>query len=232
MGAVTLEYLNDFVDKAAVVTCADGPGTAGATLADLRVETRTESAFLYGRFVYLKMARAQRVKAHDEFQQLFRMIYGAVWAEIQGAVFLHPSGQENPRVHICTDTYPRIGLRVFQEDVILRLVLFYQIILEQERIGLGIHHGILRIRYLAHQDPGLGIQTLGCHEILRHPFMQILSLTYINNIPFRVIVSIDSGGMWKQSYFFSNVQVLPSLQPLWRRHEDHVLGWCHRGRKA
>ena len=126
----------------------------------------------------------------------------AVRAEISRPVMHHTARKIHLRERPRTDAYPRIGLRVFQEDVIAWLVLLDQIVFKQQSIRFGFNDGVLRIGDFRDHDRRLARKPFCRNEILRNPLVEVLGLAYINDIPLGVIIAIDSGGMWKERYFF------------------------------
>lgn len=153
------------------------------------------------------VAGAYLIVLREEFQQVSGMHDRTVRPEIP--VSLHDSsGEIDFRELIPGYAYPRIGLGVLEKDIVLRLVLFDEIILKQQCVSLSIDHRILRIRYLGDKYPRLGIEPLRGHEILRHALVEVLRLAYIYDNPLGVIIPVNSGGMRKQCYFFSYCQCL------------------------
>lgn len=143
------------------------------------------------------VAGAYLIVLREKFQQVSGMHDRTVRPEIP--VSLHDSsGEIDFRELIPSYAYPRIGFGVLEQDIVLRLVLLDEIVLEQKGVSLSIDHGILRIRYLGHKYPRLRIEPLRGHEILRHALVEVLCLTYIYDNPLGVIISVNSGGMWKQ----------------------------------
>lgn len=124
------------------------------------------------------------------------MLDGTVRAEIAGTVMDHLPGQEHTRKGLPCHTYPRIGLGVLQQYVVARFILLDQVVLEEQGVGLTVNDGILDVSNLGYENPGLEIQAVFGHEILRDALVQVLGLAYIDNIPRGVVIAIDPGGMW------------------------------------
>ena len=78
----------------------------------------------------------------------------------------------------------------------MRLVLLDQVVLEKQGVSLRVHDGILGVSNLGDKYPCLEVEAVFGHEILRDTLVQVLCLTYIDNIPRGVIIAIDPGGMW------------------------------------
>ena len=143
----------------------------------------------------------------EEFNKITSMNHTAVRTKVTGSVLDNPAGQEYLWEISTTDTYPRICLGVLQEDVITGLELLDQIVFKQKGIRLRVHDRIFRTCNLRHHYSCLASQALCWDKILRNSLMQILGLTHIYNSPLGIIISIDTGGMWKQCYFFSDSHI-------------------------
>ena len=86
------------------------------------------------------------------------------------------------------------------------LVLLDEVVLQQQGVGLAVHHAVLQVCNLAHQDAGLGVEPPGVHEILCHPLSEVLGLAHINNRSLGIVITVDSGGMRQEFYFLLNLQ--------------------------
>lgn len=160
----------------------------------------------------------QRIILLEEFEQIARVHHRAVRAEVARAVLLHAPGEEHPRIRLGCNAYPRVGLAVFQEYVVAGLVLLDEVVLQQQGVGLGVNHAVLQVRNLAHQDPGLGVQPLRRHEILRHPLVQVLRLAHIYHLPVGIVVPIHPGAVRQQRYFGTDIHynTYPTNAPMKR----------------
>ena len=143
------------------------------------------------------LALTQRIDRMNELHKISGMHHAAVRSEIPGSVPDHLAGKENLRELVLAHANPRIGLGVLQKDIVARLELLDQIILQQQRICLRLHDSVLRIGDLGHHHCSLAREPVRRHEILRHPLMQVLCLTHINHIPLGVIIPVYARGMWK-----------------------------------
>ena len=181
----------------AVLLLGDGPYAATLAAAYLEIQTGTKFVPEYGLRVYLEPAGADGVIGLEEIEQFAGVEGRAVRPEVTRAVAYELACQINPGERICADTYPRIGLGILEQDVVLWLVLLDKVVFKQQGIGLGVHHGVLGISNLAYQNPGLGIEPGWIDEVLRNPLVQVLGFAYIYHISLGVVVSVDSGGMWE-----------------------------------
>lgn len=122
---------------------------------------------------------------------------GTVRTEVTGAVLYHPTGQKHPRERLASHAYPRIGLGILEKYIVAGLILLDEVVLKQEGIRFTVNYGVTRIRNLADQHPGLGVEPVGRDKVLRNSLVQVLRLTHIYDISLGVIIPVDSGGMWK-----------------------------------
>ena len=144
----------------------------------------------------LVLAAPQRIICFEELYQSPGVHHGAIRTEIAGAVFFKLAGKEDLGKFVIGHTYPRIGLGVLEQDIVLWLILLDKVILEQQRISLAIHHRILHICNLGDQNTRLGVESGRVNKVLGYSLVEIFSLSYIYDIPLGVIVSVNSGGMW------------------------------------
>ena len=137
----------------------------------------------------------------EEFDKIARVDHTAVRPEITGPVLDHSAGKKHLRKVSRTDAYPWISLGVLEQDVVTGLELLDKVVFQQQSIRLRLDDSILGVGYLGYHDRGLACQSLCRHKILRHSLVQVLSLTYIYDIPLGVIIPIDTGGMREKFYF-------------------------------
>ena len=126
------------------------------------------------------------------------MAYRTVGSVIGSRTAVDPPCKEDLRELIVGHHYPWIGLGVLQQDVVVRLVLLYEVVFEKEGVRLGVNHGKLRIGDPGDEQPGLGVQPLGRDEVLGHPLVEVLGLAHIDNFPRGIVVAINPRGMWEQ----------------------------------
>ncbi len=77
-----------------------------------------------------------------------------IWigAQVFRAIFYHSSRRKNPRKGFLFNTNPRIGFVVFELNIVFRQILFYQVILQQQRIQFGVHNDIFQSCYLTNKN--------------------------------------------------------------------------------
>ncbi len=198
LAAAALEQFHDLLYALVIFLLRNPADAAAATFLYVIVQAGTVFATEYGVRGYLQIAGAELIGAVEELHQIARMHHTAVWAEIARTVLDDAPCEKDLREIAGADAYPRIGLGILQQDVVARLELLDQVVLQQKGVRLRLHHSILRISNLGDHHGRLARQPLGRHEILRHPLVQVLGLAHIYDIPLGVIIPVDSGGMWKQ----------------------------------
>ena len=85
--------------------------------------------------------------------QLQHNIYGitkTIWPVIFATFLIDGSRLEDPGVWFFRDTDRRIALPVFEQDVIMWLVLLDEVVFQQESILLAIYHDVANISYVAY----------------------------------------------------------------------------------
>lgn len=85
--------------------------------------------------------------------QLQHNIYGitkTIWPVIFPTFLIDGSRLEDPGVWFFRDTDRRIALPVFEQNVIVRLILLDEVVLQQESILLAIYHHVADISYVAY----------------------------------------------------------------------------------
>ena len=198
--------MDDLIDPAAVFFLGNRPDATALAAADMEFQAGPELAAQDGVGGDFEVAGAQGVHFVEEIHHVARVHHAAVGPEIAGAVLHHAARQEDLGEFVPGHADPGVGLGVLEQDVVAGLVLLDEVVLQQQGVGLGVHHAVLGVGDLAHQDAGLGVEPLRRHEILRHPLVQVLGLAHIDHIPRGVIIAIDTRGMREQCYFFSYVQ--------------------------
>ena len=192
------EDTDDLVDVVAVLLAGVGTHTGSLAPADVEIQARTELFPKDSLGRNRKVAGSQRVHLPEKIHQVAGMHHAAVRTEIPVAASLVDTARnEHFRKFVTRHADPGIRLRILQEDVVLRLVLLDEVVLQQQGIRFGVHDRILGVGDLRDEDPRLCRQPLGRHEILCHPLVQVLRLPHIDDIPRSVIIPVDARGMWK-----------------------------------
>ena len=125
----------------------------------------------------------------NQFQYHLNRIAETVRSIVFPDLFVDGSGFENSRKRFFGYANTRITLSVLQLDIIPRLALLYQIILQQKGILLTCYYHIFDIRYMNHQLPGFAALMLFI-EVTVYPPVKILCLTNIDDLPILIKVLV------------------------------------------
>ena len=194
--------MDDLFDPSLVLLFRNAADTTAAAAPEMEIQAGAEFLAEDRLRSDFEVAVAQGVHLGEESDQVPGVQDGTVRAEIAvPAALVHPPGNEHLRKLVPGHADPGIGLRILQEDIVLGLVLLDEIVLEEQRVSFGIDDGILGVRDPGDQQAGLGVQPLGRHKILGDPFVEILRLPHINDVPRGVVIPIDSRGMRKKCDF-------------------------------
>ena len=86
----------------------------------------------------------------DQFQHNIYGVAKTIRTIILTTFLIDGSRLEDPGVWFFRDTDRRIALSVFEQNVIVRLILLDEVILQQESILLAIYHHVADISYVAY----------------------------------------------------------------------------------
>ena len=104
----------------------------------------------------MNIAGTDRIEFVYQLQYQLYRIAEAVGSVILSAFLIDHPRFEDPGEWFARNAYVRIALPVFEQDVIARMVLLDEIVLQQERILFAIYHYIAYIRYMRYQLARLG----------------------------------------------------------------------------
>ena len=124
----------------------------------------------------------------------------AVRAKVAVA-FLYAPGDEHLGEVVAGDADPGIRLGILEQNIVLGLVLFDEVVLEEKGVGLGVYYRELGIGNLAHKDAGLGIEPLRGNKILRDALVKVFCLAHVYHFSLGVVVTVYAGRMREQGYF-------------------------------
>ena len=120
------------------------------------------------------------VEPPDEFEHGNHWCHIAVGTIIGTPFAVDVTGLEDTREWFVGDTDAGIGLAVFQQNIVARLVFLDETVLEQQGILLGIHHRVFDVSDFT--DEHLGFEPVHfLVEIGGHPPLQVLGLPHIDN---------------------------------------------------
>jgi len=129
----------------------------------------------------------------NEVHQPVRQISGKIRSVIGGPVFAQPPSDIYARIALRRELDVRIGLIVAQQNVIARLPLLDEIVLERERFLLIIDLDKGDLARFRDQRPGLRIGEAFVGEITADAVPQILGFAYVYDRAVGVFIKIDPG---------------------------------------
>jgi hypothetical protein len=86
----------------------------------------------------------------DQFKDSIYRIAETIGSVVLTGFLIDGTSLEYPRERLSCDTDTGITLSVFEQDVIVRLILLDEVILQQESILLAIYHHVADISYVAY----------------------------------------------------------------------------------
>ena len=129
----------------------------------------------------VERAGAQRNHLADELQHAVLHRHRRVGAEVLRTVALQlPRGLYAGKVLAAHDD-PRVGLVVFEQDVVTGLQLLDKRIFEQQGVGLTVDDDVADLGDLLHQHPHLGRMLLVLHEVGGDAFAQAFGLADVDD---------------------------------------------------
>ena len=106
------------------------------------------------------VAAAQGVELTDEFEQGIHGGYVAVGAIIGAVTRVYDAGLEDAGEIFVRHHDAGVGFAILEQDVVSRVPLLDEVVLQQQGILFGIHHDIAYIAYFAHQNGGFTVLVL------------------------------------------------------------------------
>ena len=157
---------------------------------DVKVQTRLLA------FLEHRAALAQREQLVDQGQVDVDLVHLRERAEVLGAVQDHGAGAKRLRELFVGEADHRVRLAVLEVDVVARLAILDEGVLQQQRLELVARHDHLEVGHLARHHFRLDVAA-GARAALkvgRHPGAQILRLAHVQHGALAVLEQIDAGG--------------------------------------
>ena len=129
----------------------------------------------------IERAGAQRDHLADEFQDAVLHRHRRVGPEVLRAVALQLARGLDAGEVLAAHDDPRVGLVVFEQDVVAGLQLLDERIFEQQGVGFAVDDDVADLDDLAHQHPHLGGMLLVLHEIGGDALAQALGLADVDD---------------------------------------------------
>ena len=107
------------------------------------------------------------------------------------AVFYHAPRWENSWKTFVFNADPRIAFVVFKHHVVARLIVFYQIVLQQKRIGLSFYNDVLYGLNFLHQKACSVVVKVFC-EIGSNAFFEVFGLAHVEQFSFFIVILVNT----------------------------------------
>ena len=143
--------------------------------------------------VQVDLARRNQKVAVNEIDDAIRQAGREVRAEVERAVLAQAARDVHARIALAHGQLDvGIGFVVAQQNVVARLLLLDEVVLERERFLLVVDHDVVEIDGLAQQRAGLGVLRRAFEKIRAHPRAQVLGLADIDDLALGVLVEIHA----------------------------------------
>ncbi len=121
-------------------------------------------------------------------------------------VFLQAPGDVNARIALAHGELDvRISFVVAQEDVVARLLLLDEVVLERQRLFFVADDDVFNIDSLTEEAAGFGILVGSSDEVRTYPRAEVLGLSHVDNLAFGVLVEVHAGGGGKGADFLVQI---------------------------
>ena len=112
-------------------------------------------------------------------------------AEVLAAIADELTGGENAGEAVLLDNNKRIGLVVFELDVVERLVFLDEAVREQQRVGFGWRDWPLDVVDLGNEKPGFAVVVV-LGEVARDALLQVFGLAHVQKTTVHIEVLVDA----------------------------------------
>ena len=129
----------------------------------------------------IERAGAQRNHFADEFQHAVLHRHRRVGTEVLRTVALQPSRGLHAREILAPYDDPRIGLVVFEQDVVTGLQLLDERVFEQQGVGFAVDDDVADFGDLPDQHPYFGRMLLVLHEVGGDALAQALGFADVDD---------------------------------------------------
>jgi len=164
----------------------------GFAVADVVFEAGAKLAGADIFFAEVELAGADVVGLADEAEDGFHDLNGGVGAVVLGTVFNGVTGGEDAGEALFLDADPGIGFVVFEVDVVAGLVLFDEVVFQQEGIEFGFGDDGFDIGHLTgHHVNACAVVAFG--EVRAHALLEVFGLAYVEYAAVRIQVLVYAG---------------------------------------
>ena len=189
LARVSFKYLARLGDAFLVVLVALFGHARRAAVMYVILQAGLVFALFDALFGYRKAARARAVELLYDVEHGVHRPHVAVWTVISAPFLVDGARLEYARKVFVGHADRGIRLAVFQQDVVARLVFLYQAVLKQQRVFLGVDHGVRDVVYLAYEHFRLEAVYL-LVEIRRHAGLKVLRLAHVDYRAALVVVLV------------------------------------------
>ena len=166
---------------------------------DVIIQTDLVSSRCNTLFRQRGVTSARMIEFLDQMEYACHATHMGVGTIISAPFLVDRTGLEDAWEELVGDADGRIGLAVFQQDIIAWIVLLDERVFKQQRILLRIHHRITDIVDLT--DEHLCLETIHFRvEVRRDSRFEILRLTHIDDGMILVIVLVAARLFWQPTY--------------------------------
>ncbi len=214
---VTLEYVAYLLNARHIQLVALHSFTRAVAIFYMILKAKLKLARTNIVFGQRKRAAAKRKKMLDEFENVRRPLFAGIGAKVMAAVLDETAGQEYPGEALLFDADICVGFIIFQHDVVARLVLLDECILQQERIRLCLYHRKLDPAGMTDHNTGAIESVFALAKVARQPVAQVFGLAYIQNPPPLIDETVDprqAGNDRNQLLKIFGTHTNPKLSPI------------------
>ena len=188
-----VQQLLDLADLRVVVLLRLVADARRGALLDVVVEARLELAGLDVALGEVERARAELEEVLDGLQDELHVLHVGVGAEVLRAVLFDAARGEDAREALVLDADVGVGLVVPEVDVVARLEALDEVVLEDQRLGLGVGDDDLDVLDLGDEDAQPLVGGTRLLEVAPHAAAEVLRLADVEHRALGVFVLVDAG---------------------------------------
>src|SRR5690606_38002914 len=141
----------------------------------------------------VKAAGTKVIHISEQLQYGFQRHHTGVGTIVAALAFYFSSRRENPGKRLVHDDHVRKGLIIPQQDVVLWLVLFDEVILQQQGIKFRIDNRNLDAYDFRYHSERFPILARCIRKIGRYPVFQVFGFTYVDDVMMLVQKAVYTG---------------------------------------
>ena len=119
----------------------------------------------------------------------------AVWAKESAQALVYFSCVDDSRQVLVGDADAWVGFAVFQQYIVARIPLLYQVVLQKQGILLGVNYNIFYVMNLGNKHTCLKVIVFSV-EVAANPTLQVLGLSNVDDSATLIEILIASGQFW------------------------------------